>query len=386
MPQVRGNGSIVQLEKDKPKARCRKWRLVACVGRDLATGKYKQRARCFTGTYSDAQKALRGFIDDLSNNTVNSANISFADYVDEWLERRERTVSNGTYRKNIDHVKCLRLHFAHAKLKDITPDAIERAYDAMQKGASPSGRPLSGTYTASVAATLYGILASAQDDGLVQFNAAAKAKRPKKDTAPKKALTAEQIHALVETLDVKQPSEFVVAMCIKTGMRRGEVHGLSIGDIEGDVIHVRHNLDDAGNLKEPKTKNSVRDIPLTPNVQGVIDARITQIQADFARSNELLGLELAIGDDTPLVCNTIGERQMPHGTSTWWRRNRSALGLEGWTVHELRHSYLSELARRKVEPKVLQQLAGHASFSTTMDIYVHVDMAQKQQAAALVDW
>jgi site-specific recombinase XerD len=52
----------------------------------------------------------------------------------------------------------------------------------------------------------------------------------------------------------------------------------------------------------------------------------------------------------------------------------------------MRHSYLSELARRKVEPKVLQQLAGHAKFSTTMDIYVHVDMEQKQQAVALMDW
>jgi integrase len=386
MAKVRGNGTIVQLEKDKPKARCRKWHLFVNTGRNLATGKYGKVSRRFSGTYSEAQAALRALIAEIDEGKTAPNDMTFERYADAWLERRERTVAAGTFRKNQDHVKCLKMQFAHAKLKDITTEAVEQAYSALMEGKSPSGRRLSGTYTAGVATTLYMMLSQAQDEGYVATNAAAKAKRPKIDTPPKKALSAEQIHELVESLDVTQPSAFVVAMCIKTGMRRGEVHGLSVGDIEGDVLHVRHSFDDSGNLKEPKTKNSVRDIPLAPSVAKTISERVEQIKSDFAAANERLGLTLSVNANTPLVCNEIGERQTPHATTAWWRKHRAALGLDGWTVHEMRHSYLSELARRKVEPKVLQQLAGHAKFSTTMDIYVHVDMEQKQQAVALMDW
>lgn len=38
-----GEGSIVQMEKGKPKGKCRKWKLVVSLGRDARTGKYPRR-------------------------------------------------------------------------------------------------------------------------------------------------------------------------------------------------------------------------------------------------------------------------------------------------------------------------------------------------------
>ena len=62
MVEVRGQGSIIQLEKDKPKSKCRKWRLCTSVGIDPQTGTYKTRTRRFSGTYTQAKVALREFI------------------------------------------------------------------------------------------------------------------------------------------------------------------------------------------------------------------------------------------------------------------------------------------------------------------------------------
>lgn len=59
--------------------------------------------------------------------------------------------------------------------------------------------------------------------------------------------------------------------------------------------------------------------------------------------------------------------------------------MEGWVLHELRHSYLSMLAAEGVHPKVIQDLAGHACFSTTMDIYTHVNMDQKLCAVDAIE-
>ena len=65
----------------------------------------------------------------------------------------------------------------------------------------------------------------------------------------------------------------------------------------------------------------------------------------------------------------------------WWRHDRAGLDAEGYCLHELRHSYLTSLARAGVHPKVMQELAGHANSAITMDIYTHTDMNEKFAAA-----
>lgn len=64
MAETKGSGSIIQLEKDKPKSRCRKWQLRVRIGKDPRTGKYKARTRHFEGAYTQAKAALREFIDE----------------------------------------------------------------------------------------------------------------------------------------------------------------------------------------------------------------------------------------------------------------------------------------------------------------------------------
>lgn len=52
--------------------------------------------------------------------------------------------------------------------------------------------------------------------------------------------------------------------------------------------------------------------------------------------------------------------------------------MEGWTLHELRHTYLTILAVNGVNPKVMQELAGHARMATALEIYAHVNMDAKR--------
>ena len=66
-------------------------------------------------------------------------------------------------------------------------------------------------------------------------------------------------------------------------------------------------------------------------------------------------------------------------------------GIKRFCMHALRHTYATRAIERGVQPKVLQQLLGHASIKTTMDRYVHVTdeslvnaIRQFQQATPLV--
>ncbi len=58
--------------------------------------------------------------------------------------------------------------------------------------------------------------------------------------------------------------------------------------------------------------------------------------------------------------------------------HRDGYGCQGMTLHDMSTATSRPWpARRPPTRKVLQVLAGHAKYSTTMDIYTHVDMAQK---------
>ena len=71
MAKVTGEGTIVQLEKDKPKSKCRKWQLRVPVGLDPRTGKYKTRTRRVSDmNYTQAKKALRDFIEEIEDDKV----------------------------------------------------------------------------------------------------------------------------------------------------------------------------------------------------------------------------------------------------------------------------------------------------------------------------
>lgn len=50
----------------------------------------------------------------------------------------------------------------------------------------------------------------------------------------------------------------------------------------------------------------------------------------------------------------------------------SKAGLERKRFHDLRHTVASLLINANENPKVIQQLLGHSTISTTLDIYAHV--------------
>lgn len=388
--KVRGKGTIVQLDRSVPRSRCERWELRVSVGRDLATGKYPTMTRKFNGPLSEVNRAMRDFIAEIERGDAQRrSDMNFGEYAEAWLKERRETCAHGTWRKNCDQIKCAKLHLSKARLDEIRPQVLERCYKALMDGHSPSGRPLSGTYVNSIHVTLHRMFRQAVKDGHMASNPCDFADAPSQDTREKKALRRDGIVALIEKLDPKDPIQFAVRLMVKTGIRRGEAHGLSVGDVDRKamVLHIRHSYDDGGNLKEPKTKAGARDLPLTESALADIDARIADIERRYRNTRKRLKTDgPVLGPETPLVGDGLGNRMLPHSSTRWWTRERKGLGLDGWTLHELRHSYITELARRKVDPKVLQTIAGHAKFSTTMDIYTHVDMEDKKDALKVVDW
>jgi integrase len=53
--------------------------------------------------------------------------------------------------------------------------------------------------------------------------------------------------------------------------------------------------------------------------------------------------------------------------------------------HDLRHSHATQLLLAGVHPKVAQERLGHATITTTLDLYSHVTDTMQGEAAARLD-
>lgn len=395
MPKVTGDGTVYQMERNVPRSRCRKWQLRVCIGRSKKTGKYEQVTRVFHGTYTEAKAALRAFIAEIESGAyVRSARQPFKDYSEAWLEKEREKVAHGTWRKRVDHVKCLNMHLAYCWVPEVTPDDLEEAYEALRNGQSPSGRRLSGTYLSGIASTAHKIFRDAQRDakreGFDMVNPAELVEnKPRPDTKEKKALSYEGVVDLLGKLDPRMPTQLVVRLTVKLGLRRGEVHGLSWEDIDFDakVVHVRHSFDEGGNLRDETKNGETRDIPLTPSAEADLWAALDHQMRLFARTRRKANADAPVAcSKTPVVCNGLGERLLPHSSTQWFDRHRRGLGYEGWTIHEMRHTYRTQIRKRAEIPRDLAQaLLGHSSEAMS-DLYNHVDIEELQEATARVDW
>ncbi len=58
---------------------------------------------------------------------------------------------------------------------------------------------------------------------------------------------------------------------------------------------------------------------------------------------------------------------------------------EGMRIHDLRHSCASILINKGAQIADVSALLGHASISTTVDIYGHISMERKRTVVAMMD-
>lgn len=397
MAKVTGEGSIVQMEKDKPKSKCRTWQLRVPIGMDARTGKYKQRTRVVHGTYTEAKKALRTFIEEIEGDHVQGrTDYTFEAYCRHYLEVRaaKKEVAPTTQRRQRWQFKAACRHIGHVKLEQVTPTMLNDMYIAMMRGDTMSGKPSSGSYVNQIHDNITLVFEAAKAEGLLTENPCDKVNPPKMDTRAKKAVPPDKARAFIESLDPSNPHELAWLIAATMGVRRGEVCGLSWGDVDFDrkVVSIRHSYDELGNLKGTKTKAGTRLLPL-PDItaRGLLTAK--RLQAEyFERINESRRKKGKTGpewhleqtDETPVITTKYSERIKPSSLSRWWSTERDAYGLQDFSLHELRHTYLTLLAEEGVHPKVMQELAGHYSSQITMDVYTHVNMDAKREAVAAV--
>lgn len=341
----------------------------------------------------EAQAGLAEAMSVYAGAPVKPSSMVLAAYVtDEWLPALERDLKPSTVRGYQDQMRAYILPaLGRVKLRDLAPSHVVRLYtDLRANGRRQGTGGLSEASVHKVHVTLGRCLRDATEAGLLATNPmlrVPRAARPRQAAMAAshegmQVWSAEEVGRFLESVadDRLGPAYRLV---LSVGLRRGEVCGLRWDDVDLDggrlvVRRARTVVGTAVVEGTPKGRRA-RTISLGSELVGVLRAhRRRQLEERMAWGEAWAdtGYVFVREDGTPLHPQTLAGH---------FERAARAAGLPPIRFHDLRHTALTHLLANGVPPKVVAEVAGHASTRITEDIYSHVLPNMSADAAAVAD-
>jgi site-specific recombinase XerD len=175
--------------------------------------------------------------------------------------------------------------------------------------------------------------------------------------------SAEQVLRLLGSIDRRQPGRkrdfAIVLMAASLGVRASEIAALLLEDIDWEDAVVR--------FPPIKSKNFLY-LPLS--------RPLLEALADYLENARLAGSpyrNMFLSGKAPLRPMT------PSSVSKLIARKMRLAGIQA-TGHQLRHAFASELLRSGAPFSTLQELLGHADFTSTQ-VYTKIDLVQLAEVA-----
>ena len=313
---------------------------------------------------------------------VMNGDILFADYMEKWLDIIKSSVAVPTFASYSTTVKKIVAPYFREKevtLKNLTAKDIQEFYLRELERVSASS-------VIHYHANIHKALKYAVKIDLIDVNPADKVERPKKDRYVGSFYDADEVNALFEAAKGSK-LELPILFGAFYGLRRSEAIGLKWDSIDFDqnTITIRHtvtscDLDGKRILvasDTTKTKSSMRTLPLVPFMR----ERLLALKDEQEDNRRLCGRSY-IKDYIGYVCvNEIGDLIKPHYVTESFPKLLKANGLRHIRYHDLRHSCASLLLANGVPMKQIQEWLGHSDFSTTANIYAHLDYSSKLTSA-----
>lgn len=244
--------------------------------------------------------------------------------------------------------------------------------------------PLSGKTISQYHRLISTVLAQAEKEMIVLYNAASKATPPKTTFKEAETFQPEEIIAIRDALE-HEPIKWKTAahLLLITGCRRGEVMGLKWSKIDWDNCQIKIDCallySSARGIYEDTTKTSTtRYIKLPIETMALL-------KAYRAYYNELRLLNNLNWHDTDyLFVRDDGRPSTPDSLTSWLSGFAKRHGLSKVHPHKFRHTMASLLYFGGVDGVTISKRLGHAKVSTTSDIYSHIIKQADERASEYI--
>lgn len=313
---------------------------------------------------------------------MQKGDILFTDFLLKWLRVAKSTVKLTTYasyemmatRIIIPYFETLNI-----KLKELTTEDIQEFYSAQLER-------VSANTVIHCHAVIHRALKYAVKIKTIQSNPAVNVERPRKEKFIGSFYDKKEINTLFDIIQ-GHPLEVAIKLAAFYGLRREEIIGLkwTAIDFENNTLTIQHTVTEC-NLDgkhievasdTAKTDSSLRTMPLVTNFREMLLAK-KEKQEHYRK---LCGRSYCKEYLDYIFVNEMGERWKPRYLSDGFKRILEQNGLRRIRFHDLRHTCASLLLANNVPMKKIQEWLGHSDFSTTANIYAHLDYQSKISSA-----
>ena len=358
--------------------------VVVSLGKEAATGKYKYQWVTVKGTKKDAEQKLSELLHQLDSGTfVKPGKTTLAEYLEKrWM--RDYARPNLAPRTVEGYESIIRQHIiptiGNVLLTQLKPEHLQRYYSEKLASGRCDGRgALSHHHTC-----LHRALKMALQWGLVSRNPADAVTPPRPRRSEMQTMNEDEVQALLEAAKA-EPYYPLFYLLLFTGLRRSELLALIWRDVDlimGEVSVSRplHHLRDGSIvIRQPKTARARRKVALSPSATLVLSEHKEK------RALECAMLGMPLKDDSLVFSQVDGKPLLPDTVSHAWARIVKRAGIKHFRLHDARHSHASLMFKAGVHPKIVQERLGHATISTTLDLYSHVAPGLQEAAARRFD-
>lgn len=340
------------------------------------TGLYKENGKReyvykYCNSQAEAAEALRKLQSEKAMGVCYSKSVvKTGDWIDTWIERHKAPdlapATLTSYRNNFRvHIEP---YVGEIPLRELTTYHIQRMLDSTGGGKS---------LFIKVYNVIHGALEKAEETGMIPRNPCKGVAFPEDDEKEMRVLTQEEQQRFIAALD----GEYYKVMLLTylyTGMRMGECIPLQWKDIDlskrtirvNKKAIVRHDYATHSAKQEVqdfcKTKSSKRTVTITAGLTAIL----SEYKESMKQRAENMGQ--AWSEENLVFQNTrdkmVYSRNLQESLYKIYRK----AGIEGATMHTLRHTYATRCFEAGVDIKAISEQLGHKDVKTTYNIYIHL--------------
>ena len=301
----------------------------------------------------------------------------FSDFMRKWLEDIKRNISETTYHvyKNVVcGVICPYFDKLKINLADLKAYHIQDFYIYKMEHDGVTANTIHHYH-----ANIHKALQYAVKTERIKSNPANLIDLPKKQKHIADFYTADELKLLIRAA-MGTTLEPVVLIAAWFGLRRGEIIGLKWDciDFENQTITIKGTMAKTNKMiykETAKNNSSLRTLPMPDEASDYFHALMQRQKINRLQYGKRYNHQWK-----DFICvKPNGDILRLDYVSTYFPKLCEENGLRKIHLHELRHSNISLLIGAGASMKEVQEWAGHSTYTTTADIYAHIQSENKRK-------
>lgn len=304
----------------------------------------------------------------LKNHTfIKNNSITMRELMNEYKKYNDNRWSPRTLEANEYRIKNIIDKLGHIKIQDINVKILEDFYKYLKNKKTYSSQSIIHHYN-----LINGALNKAIHWGYITTNENEKIEKPKVRKKEIECYSPEEVKELLKVLKNESLKyQAVIILALDSGIRRGELTGLTWEDIDlkEGIISVnkttQYTKEKGIFEKETKTDTSDRKIYISDTTINLLKKfKIEQLE-------KKLHLGEKWGNSKRVFTTDYGYDMHPDTPTKILKKIIKKYNLKKITFHALRHTSISLMIFKGIQVQVISKKAGHSSVQVTHNTYSH---------------